>query len=75
VRRHHEVGAIEADIMRYAGLKDGMSLIDLGCGSGRLASVLSRSMNIEFTGIDIVQPLLDYVRLTVLPASGTRLTT
>jgi ubiquinone/menaquinone biosynthesis C-methylase UbiE len=60
--RYHEVGAIEADIMRYAGLKHGMSLIDLGCGSGRLASVLSRSMNIDFTGIDIVQSLLDYAK-------------
>jgi ubiquinone/menaquinone biosynthesis C-methylase UbiE len=60
--RYHEIGAIEADIMRYAGLKDGMSLIDLGCGSGRLASELSRSLNVEFTGIDIVQSLLDYAK-------------
>jgi ubiquinone/menaquinone biosynthesis C-methylase UbiE len=60
--RYEEVGAIEADIMRYAGLKDGMSLIDLGCGSGRLAWALSRSMNVEFTGIDIVQSLLDYAK-------------
>jgi ubiquinone/menaquinone biosynthesis C-methylase UbiE len=60
--RYQEVGAIEADIMRYAGLKDGMSLIDLGCGSGRLAWALSQSMNIEFAGIDIVQSLLDYAK-------------
>jgi ubiquinone/menaquinone biosynthesis C-methylase UbiE len=59
---YHEIGAIEADILRYTGLKDGMSLIDLGCGSGRLASVLGASMNVEFTGVDIVQSLLDYAK-------------
>jgi len=59
---YHEIGVIEADILRYSGLKDGMSLIDLGCGSGRLASVVGRSMKIEYTGIDIVQSLLDYAR-------------
>ena len=48
--------------MRYTGLKDGMRLIDLGCGSGRLASVLGRSMKIEYTGIDIIQSLLDYAK-------------
>jgi hypothetical protein len=47
--RYYEIGAIEADVMRYAGLQDGMSLVDLGCGSGRLASVLGRSLNVEFT--------------------------
>src|SRR5208283_1568437 len=57
-----EIGAIEAEVMRYAGLKDGMRLIDLGCGSGRLASVLGQSMKIEYTGIDIVQSLIDYAK-------------
>jgi ubiquinone/menaquinone biosynthesis C-methylase UbiE len=60
--RYLEVGTIEAEILRYAGLKDGMSLIDLGCGSGRLAFVLGQSMNVEYTGIDIVQSLLDYAK-------------
>jgi ubiquinone/menaquinone biosynthesis C-methylase UbiE len=60
--RYLEVGTIEADIMRYAGLKDGMSLIDLGCGSGRLAFILGQSMKVEYTGTDIVQSLLDYAK-------------
>jgi ubiquinone/menaquinone biosynthesis C-methylase UbiE len=59
---YEEIGLIEVDVLRYAGLKDGMSLIDLGCGSGRLASVLGRSMNIEYTGIDVVQCLLEYAK-------------
>jgi len=59
---YDEVGQIEVNILRYAGLKDGMSLIDLGCGSGRLTSVLGQTMKIEYTGIDIVQALLDYAK-------------
>jgi ubiquinone/menaquinone biosynthesis C-methylase UbiE len=57
---YHEVGAIERDLVRWAGLKDGMTLVDLGCGSGRLAHTLGKDSKIELTGIDIVQALLDY---------------
>jgi ubiquinone/menaquinone biosynthesis C-methylase UbiE len=39
-----------------------MSLVDFGCGSGRLASILGRSMKVDFRGIDIVQSLLDYAK-------------
>src|SRR5205085_367337 len=35
---------------------------DLGCGSGRLAVALSREMSVEYTGLDVVRPLLDYAR-------------
>ncbi|MBV9392756.1 MAG: class I SAM-dependent methyltransferase [Verrucomicrobia bacterium] len=59
---YEEFGNVEADIMLYAGLKNGMSLLDFGCGSGRLASVLGRSTKIDYTGIDVVQPLLDYAK-------------
>jgi ubiquinone/menaquinone biosynthesis C-methylase UbiE len=59
---YQKIGTIEADILRYVGLTNGTSVIDLGCGSGRLASVLGQSMNVEFTGIDIVQSLLDYAK-------------
>ena len=53
-------GLIEAAILRTAGLEDGMRLVDLGCGGGRLASALHASSDISFVGIDIVQALLDY---------------
>jgi ubiquinone/menaquinone biosynthesis C-methylase UbiE len=56
------VGRIEAAVVRHLGLRDGMSLIDLGCGSGRLAWALGQMMRIDFLGIDIVQPLLDYAK-------------
>jgi ubiquinone/menaquinone biosynthesis C-methylase UbiE len=59
---YEEIGAIEANLLRHAGLKDGMSLVDLGCGSGRLAHAVGSSMSISYTGIDIVQALLDYAK-------------
>jgi predicted TPR repeat methyltransferase len=60
---YEAVGQIERDVLRFAGLRDGMSLVDLGCGSGRLAHALGRSMRICYLGIDIVQALLDYARI------------
>jgi len=56
------VGQIEADIVTAAGLADGMAIVDLGCGSGRLASTLHQRMNVSYVGIDIVQALLDYAQ-------------
>lgn len=58
---YEAVGEIEADIVQWAGLKEGMTVFDLGCGSGRLAHAISKQITkLEFTGADIVQSLLDY---------------
>ena len=66
---YHEIGKIEAEIVEWARLKEGMSIFDLGCGSGRLAYALSKRMNkLEFTGTDVVQSLLDYAH-SKTPAS------
>lgn len=53
-------GAVEVDALRYAGLKDGMDVLDFGCGSGRLAIHLSKAFAIGYLGIDVVQDLIDY---------------
>jgi ubiquinone/menaquinone biosynthesis C-methylase UbiE len=59
---------IEVAILRHFGLRDGMRLIDFGCGSGRLAQGLGKSgLEIEYLGLDIVQVLLDYAE-TITPA-------
>lgn len=62
------VGRTECAVVRYAGLRDGMMLIDLGCGSGRLAWASGQDMRIDYTGIDIVQALLDYARTRSPPS-------
>jgi ubiquinone/menaquinone biosynthesis C-methylase UbiE len=56
------IGQREADLVAGLGLKEGMSLLDLGCGSGRLATQLGKRFGdrIEYLGIDVVQVLLDY---------------
>ena len=55
-------GQIESDLLRMVGLRDGMRLIDLGCGSGRAAVAIARDFKIDYHGIDIVQALLDYAK-------------
>ncbi len=57
---YEKIGHIEKDIVTYAGLKEGMKLIDYGCGSGRLAHALGISIKIDYLGIDVVDELLNY---------------
>lgn len=58
--RYLEIGETERKILVYAGLQNGANLIDIGCGSGRLAHALGGAMSIDYLGTDIVQALLDY---------------
>jgi ubiquinone/menaquinone biosynthesis C-methylase UbiE len=63
------IGQIESNILVYAGLKNGMRLIDVGCGSGRLASALTKAgAKVDYLGTDIVQKLLDYAILKSDPS-------
>jgi ubiquinone/menaquinone biosynthesis C-methylase UbiE len=65
---YETIGQIEAAAVSHFGLREGMSLIDLGCGSGRLATAVSRITQIDYLGIDVVQELLDYAK-TKSPAA------
>jgi SAM-dependent methyltransferase len=57
------VGKIELNILKHAGLESGMSIFDLGCGSGRLAVALGESdIQVDYLGTDVVQDLLDYAK-------------
>lgn len=50
-------------VLRHHGLRDGMAVYDLGCGSGRTAMALQRSgWTGHYKGADIVKPLVDYLR-------------
>lgn len=55
------VGKIERRILEHYGLRAGMTLLDIGCGSGRLSSTLS-DLDIDYLGTDIVPDLLEYAR-------------
>lgn len=56
-------GDIETVILLEQGLRPSMRLVDLGCGSGRLASSLHREMDVSYVGIDVVEALLEYARM------------
>jgi 2-polyprenyl-3-methyl-5-hydroxy-6-metoxy-1,4-benzoquinol methylase len=64
---YEETGGKERAILEYAGLRSGMSLVDIGCGSGRLATAL-RDLPLNYLGTDVVQKLLDYAK-TKTPAN------
>jgi ubiquinone/menaquinone biosynthesis C-methylase UbiE len=58
-----KIGATQRALLTYAGLTDGMSLVDFGCGSGRTAAALGRyGPRISYFGIDISRPLLEYAK-------------
>src|SRR5882724_8953970 len=66
-------GSIEAQLLADLGLKSGMRLIDLGCGSGRGAAAISKRFEISYLGTDIVQALLDYAASKTPPHYQFRL--
>lgn len=57
----HSFGVALKSLVIQCGLKDGMTLVDVGCGSGRLAVAL-RQMNIAYLGTDVVPELLAYAK-------------
>jgi len=55
-------GIIEREILVQYGLRPDDFVIDVGCGSGRLAKALAEYLRGPYLGIDIVPDLLDYAR-------------
>lgn len=54
------VGALELEILRGAGLKPTDTLVDLGCGAGRLAvHVIPYLAGGRYVGIDVARAMLD----------------
>lgn len=59
------IGAVERELLIQLGLKKDGYLVDVGCGSGRLAKPLSEYLAGKYLGIDIVPELVDYARQLV----------
>ncbi len=53
------VGRLEKLLLVYAGLRRDDFLLDIGCGSGRLAVQLADWLEGAYLGTDVVQTLLD----------------
>ncbi len=56
------VGKLEYHLLRALGLQETDLVIDVGCGSGRLAAQLSRCREVRYLGCDIEPRLLAYAR-------------
>jgi ubiquinone/menaquinone biosynthesis C-methylase UbiE len=55
-------GSIEVQLLRHVGLAPTGSVVDVGCGSGRLAVPLARSHRGEYLGTDVVPDLVEFAR-------------
>jgi ubiquinone/menaquinone biosynthesis C-methylase UbiE len=56
------VGKLEFALLRQLGLQPHWSVVDVGCGSGRLSRQLSSWLSGPYLGTDILSPLLDHAR-------------
>lgn len=72
------VGTLELCLLRQWGLQPQHTVVDIGCGSGRLASKLSVYLTGRYVGLDVVPELLEYAEKlcaredwTFYPAPGT----
>lgn len=59
------MGKLEVATLKHFGLKDDAYLIDVGCGSGRLAEPLSRVFEGKYLGLDVVPQLIEFARQKV----------
>jgi trans-aconitate methyltransferase len=64
-----EIGRAQVEQLIGAGLVDGMSVVDLGCGSGRTAIQIARRLpGVQYLGLDVVPALLAHAR-SISPAN------
>lgn len=56
------IGLLELEILKHYGLTESSHLIDVGCGSGRLAQPLSTYSSGRYLGLDIIPELVEHAR-------------
>ena len=65
------IGRLLCEALVFHGLKPTDYLIDVGCGSGRLAKPLAEYLTGKYLGIDVVPGLVAYAR-TIVPRADWR---
>lgn len=60
---YEKVGQLEFNLLKYFGLKEGNDILDIGCGSGRLAFALKDFLSGKYVGFDILKEPLEYARI------------
>jgi SAM-dependent methyltransferase len=62
----HALGVLERELLKHCGLRPDDFLIDVGCGSGRLAKALRGYLQPDrYLGTDVLPELLDHARMMV----------
>ena len=59
---YDKVGNLEYYLLKYFGLEKNHNILDIGCGSGRLAYSLKNFLSGKYVGYDILQDPLDYAK-------------
>lgn len=62
------LGQIQRDLLAMLGLQPQHFLIDVGCGSGRLAAKLDDKFTGDYLGIDVIPEMLTYARQQAPPS-------
>lgn len=63
---------VESAVIRRLGLRDGMNVLDCGCGPGRLIELLRDNYaNLSCTGVEIDGVLVEYARKRFLASGAT----
>lgn len=73
---YEAIGNAELELMIRSGLRAGHSVVDIGCGSGRLSTALTRRFGdaIAYRGYDVVPEMLAYARERAPPTYSFDLT-
>ena len=65
----YTVGALEYYVLKAHGLDDSTHVVDIGCGTGRLAAQLASRQHPHYSGFDIMESAVSYARkLCQVPA-------
>jgi SAM-dependent methyltransferase len=62
IEGYYVIATLERRLLEILGFTGVESIVDIGCGSGRLAQALERYPQCAYTGIDVVPGLIDYCR-------------
>ncbi len=60
--QYREIGILESSALLTLGLRPDHAVVDVGCGSGRLAFALRDYLTGKYLGTDILSEALDYAR-------------
>ncbi|MBC7369247.1 MAG: class I SAM-dependent methyltransferase [Undibacterium sp.] len=60
--QYRAIGLLESSALLTHGLRPEHSVVDVGCGSGRLAVALNPFLTGKFYGTDVLEKALDYAR-------------